>query len=328
MNTHATKESNRTMGDQIAALVAGKSTGMETILGASLLTILIIAAFFLVILCVGESREEGDDEYFHRYRKAPLFTLVVALALHFVSVHFVVANEGLLVVHTVAGVLIAIIGLPITLHAAYSKNYDGKTPKQDAFIVGATATVIILFGALVINLAAGLIAHTIESESQWDKTVTIQVDADGRKIEDAAPKTEIGSITVTTNETTGTMWYDGITWTEKDSNGNLVVRHSMLGDGDQRTLIKDDLNEGEAPYVEYFKDYRGKSTALDKGASMCISNSEYAWTLDKAVPRCDKGSEYAGGTVKSGNKRYSVIHIPHGSNGTLITMQSSGRERR
>lgn len=124
------------------------------------------------------------------------------------------------------------------------------------------------------------------------------------------------------------MWYDGITWTEKDSNGNLVVRHSMLGDGDQRTLIKDDLNEGEAPYVEYFKDYRGKSTALDKGAPMCISNSEYAWTLDKAVPRCDKGSEYAGGTVKSGNKRYSVIHIPHGSNGTLITMQSSGRERR
>lgn len=86
--------------------------------------------------------------------------------------------------------------------------------------------------------------------------------------------------------------------------------------------------EGEAPYVEYFKDYRGKSTALDKGAPMCISNSEYAWTLDKAVPRCDKVSEYAGGTVKSGNKRYSVIHIPHGSNGTLITMQSSGRERR
>lgn len=320
------------MGDQIAALVAGKSTGMDTILGGLLFTILFIAAFFLAILCIGESRKEGSDEYFDRYRKVPLFTFVTTLVIYFASPHFMVVNEGLLVVHTVAGVLVAIIGLPITLHAAYSKNYTSlrysETPKQDAFIVGATATVITLFGALVINLAAGLIANTIESESQWDKTVAIQVDADGRKIEGTASKTEISSITITTNETTGTMWYDGITWAEKDGNGNLVVRHSMLGDGDQRTLIKDDLNEGEAPYVEYFKDYRGKSAALDKGAPMCISNSEYAWTLDKAVPRCDKDSEYAGGTVKSGNKRYSVIHIPHGSNGALITMQSSGRERR
>ena len=102
----------------------------------------------------------------------------------------------------------------------------------------------------------------------------------------------------------------------------------MLGDGDQRTLIKDDLNEGETPYVEYFKDYKGKSAALDKGAPLCISNSEYAWTLDKAVPRCEKDSEYVEGTVKSGNKRYSVIHIPRGANDTLITMRSSGRERR
>lgn len=320
------------MGEQFAALVAGKSTGMDTILGALLFTILFITAFFLAILCIGESRKEGGDEYFDRYRKVPLFTFAATLVLYFASTHFVAVSEGLLVVHTVAGVLLAIIGLPITLHAAYSKNYTsvryGETPKQEAFIVGATATVITLFGALVINLAAGLIANAIESESQWDKTVTIQVDADGRKVENAAPKTEIGSITVTTNETTGTMWYDGITWTEKDNNGNLVVRHSMLGDGDRRTLIKDDLNEGETPYVEYFKDYKGKSAALDKGAPLCISGSEYAWTLDKAVPRCDKDSEYAGGTVKSGNKRYSVIHIPHGSNGTLITMQSSGRERR
>jgi hypothetical protein len=320
------------MGEQLAALVAGKSTGMDTIVGALLFTILIIAAFFLVILCVGESKKEGGDEYFDRYRKVPFFTFVATLVLYFASTHFVVVNEGLLVVHTIAGVLVVIIGLPVTLHAAYSKNYTsfryGETPKQEAFIVGATATVITLFGALVINLVAGLIANAIESESQWDKTVTIQVDADGRKIEDTAPKTEISSITITTNETTGTMWYDGITWTEKDGNGNLVVRHSMLGDGDQRTLIKDDLNEGEVPYVEYFKDYKGKSAALDNGAPMCISGSEYAWTLDKAVPRCEKDSEYADGTVKSGNKRYSVIHIPRGTNDTLITMRSSGRERR
>lgn len=139
---------------------------------------------------------------------------------------------------------------------------------------------------------------------------------------------KLPNTTITTNETTGTMWYDGITWTEKDGNGNLVVRRSMLGDGDQRTLIKDDLNEGETPYVEYFKDYKGKSAALDNGAPMCISGSEYAWTLDKAVPRCEKDSEYADGTVKSGNKRYSIIHIPRGSSGTVITTQSSGRERR
>lgn len=320
------------MGEQFAALVAGKHTSMDTINGMLLFVILIVAAFFFAILCIGEGKTEDGGEYFGKYRKAPPFILVAILVLYFASTHFVDTSNGLLAVHTVAGVLVAVIGLPITFYAAYSKNCTSwrrdETPNQVAFMTGATTTVILLAGALLLNVIAGAVADAVKRESQWDKTISIQVDADGRKVEDTAPKTEISSITITTNETTGTMWYDGITWTEKDGNGNLVVRRSMLGDGDRRTLIKDDLNEGETPYVEYFKDYRGKSVALDKGAPMCISGSEYAWTLDKAVPRCEKDSEYVDGTVKSGNKRYSVIHIPRGSSGTVITTQSSGRERR
>lgn len=320
------------MGEQFAALIAGKHTDMDTINGMLLFAILIVAAFFFAILCIGEGEKEDSGKYFGKYRKAPPFILVAILVLYFASTHFVDASNGLLAVHAVAGVLVAVIGLPITFYMAYSKNCESwrrdETPNQGAFMTGATTTVVLLAGALLLNVIAGVVADAVKRESQWGKTISVQVDADGRKVENTAPKTEISSITITTNETTGTMWYDGITWTEKDGNGNLVVRRSMLGDGDQRTLIKYDLNEGETPYVEYFKDYKGKSAALDKGAPLCISNSEYAWTLDKAVPRCEKDSEYVEGTVKSGNKRYSVIHIPRGANDTLITMRSSGRERR
>lgn len=59
------------MGEQFAALIAGKHTDMDTINGMLLFAILIVAAFFFVILCIGEGKKEDGGKYFGKYRKAP-----------------------------------------------------------------------------------------------------------------------------------------------------------------------------------------------------------------------------------------------------------------
>lgn len=152
-----------------------------------------------------------------------------------------------------------------------------------------------------------LIVQPTESPT-FDKTITIQSDYDGRRLDDNTPGTPVTNITVTQKVHQGATYM----WVERQPNGELITRTTNTR---QVTIIEDLPETDTEAKVTYTQQYLVDSAALAEGKPLCSAHG----TLSPPQGQKCEGGKVTAKPEKGYGEITATIHVPKGKAEQLIT---------
>ena len=142
----------------------------------------------------------------------------------------------------------------------------------------------------------------------FDKTITIQSDYDGRRLDDNTPGTPVTNITVTQKAHQGATYM----WVEHQPTGELTTRTSYT----RPVTIIEDLPETDTEArVTYTQQYLVDSAALAEGKPLCSAHG----TLSPPKGKTCEGGKVTAKPEKGYGEITATIHVPKGKAEQLIT---------
>lgn len=172
-----------------------------------------------------------------------------------------------------------------------------------AAIMVVTALVAILAGAVEPRTPP---APT--SEPTFDKTITIQSDYDGRRLDDNTPGIPVTNITITQKSSHAVTYL----WIEHQPTGELTTRTNNT----RPVTIVEDLPETDTEAkVTYTQQYLVDSAALAEGKPLCSAHG----TLSPPKGQTCEGGKVTAKPEKGYGEITATIHVPKGKAEQLIT---------
>lgn len=142
----------------------------------------------------------------------------------------------------------------------------------------------------------------------FDKTITIQSDYDGRRLDDNTPGIPVTNITVAQKVHQGATYM----WVEHQSNGELTTRTVAA----RPVTIIEDLPETDTEArVTYTQQYLVDSAALAEGKPLCSAHG----TLSPPQGQECEGGKVTAKPEKGYGEITATIHVPKGKAEQLIT---------
>ena len=152
-----------------------------------------------------------------------------------------------------------------------------------------------------------LIVQPTESPT-FDKTITVQSDYDGRRLDDNTPGIPVTNITVTQKVHQGATYM----WVERQPNGELITRTTNT----RPVTIIEDLPETDTEArVTYTQQYLVDSAALAEGKPLCSAHG----TLSPPKGQKCEGGKVTAKPEKGYGEITATIHVPKGKAEQLIT---------
>lgn len=145
-------------------------------------------------------------------------------------------------------------------------------------------------------------------EPTFDKTITVQSDYDGRRLDDNTPGIPVTNITVTQKVHQGATYM----WVEHQPNGELITRTTNT----RPVTIIEDLPETDTEArVTYTQNYLVDSAALAEGKPLCSAHG----TLSPPKGQTCEGGKVTAKPEKGYGEITATIHVPKGKAEQLIT---------
>lgn len=152
-----------------------------------------------------------------------------------------------------------------------------------------------------------LIVQPTESPT-FDKTITVQSDYDGRRLDDNTPGIPVTNITVAQKVHQGATYM----WVEHQPNGELTTRTVAA----RPVTIIEDLPETDTEArVTYTQQYLVDSAALAEGKPLCSAHG----TLSPPKGKTCEGGKVTAKPEKGYGEITATIHVPKGKAEQLIT---------
>lgn len=170
---------------------------------------------------------------------------------------------------------------------------------------------IMVVTALVAILAGAVEPRTPPAptpEPTFDKTITIQSDYDGRRLDDNTPGIPVTNITITQKAHQGATYM----WIEHQPTGELTTRTNNT----RPVTIVEDLPETDTEAkVTYTQQYLVDSAALAEGKPLCSAHG----TLSPPQGQTCEGGKVTAKPEKGYSEITATIHVPKGKAEQLIT---------
>lgn len=171
---------------------------------------------------------------------------------------------------------------------------------------------IMVVTALVATLAGAVEPRTPPTPAPgtptFDKTITIQSDYDGRRLDDNTPGIPVTNITITQKPHQGATYM----WVERQPNGELTTRTTNT----RPVTIIEDLPETDTEArVTYTQTYLVDSAALAEGKPLCSAHG----TLSPPKGQFCEGGKVTAKPEKGYGEITATIHVPKGKAEQLIT---------
>lgn len=171
---------------------------------------------------------------------------------------------------------------------------------------------IMVVTALVATLAGAVEPRTPPTPAPgtptFDKTITIQSDYDGRRLDDNTPGIPVTNITITQKPHQGATYM----WVERQPNGELTTRTTNT----RPVTIIEDLPETDTEArVTYTQKYLVDSAALAEGKPLCSAHG----TLSPPDGQFCEGGKVTAKPEKGYGEITTTIHVPKGKAAQLIT---------
>lgn len=171
---------------------------------------------------------------------------------------------------------------------------------------------IMVVTALVATLAGAVEPRTPPTPAPgtptFDKTITIQSDYDGRRLDDNTPGIPVTNITITQKAHQGAAYM----WVEHQPNGELTTRTTNT----RPVTIIEDLPETDTEArVTYTQKYLVDSAALAEGKPLCSAHG----TLSPPNGQFCEGGKVTAKPEKGYGEITATIHVPKGKAAQLIT---------
>lgn len=145
-------------------------------------------------------------------------------------------------------------------------------------------------------------------EPTFDKTITVQSDYDGRRLDDNTPGTPVTNITITQKAHQGATYM----WVEHQPTGELTTRTNNT----RPVTIVEDLPETDTEArVTYTQQYLVDSVALAEGKPLCSAHG----TLSPPKGKTCEGGKVTAKPEKGYGEITATIHVPKGKAEQLIT---------
>lgn len=142
----------------------------------------------------------------------------------------------------------------------------------------------------------------------FDKTITIQSDYDGRRLDDNTPGIPVTNITITQKPHQGATYM----WVEHQPGGELTTRTTNT----RPVTIIEDLPETDTEArVTYTQKYLVDSAALAEGKPLCSAHG----TLSPPDGQFCEGGKVTAKPEKGYGEITTTIHVPKGKAAQLIT---------
>ena len=153
-----------------------------------------------------------------------------------------------------------------------------------------------------------LVTGNSDTGVTFDKTITIQSDYDGRRLDDNTPGTPVTNITITQKEHQGATYM----WVEHQPGGELTTRTTNT----RPVTIIEDLPETDTEArVTYTQTYLVDSAALAEGKPLCSAHG----TLSPPDGQFCEGGKVTAKPEKGYGEITATIHVPKGKAEQLIT---------
>lgn len=165
--------------------------------------------------------------------------------------------------------------------------------------------------ALLATLAGAVEPRTPPAptpEPTFDKTITIQSDYDGRRLDDNTPGIPVTNITITQKSSHAVTYL----WIEHQPTGELTTRTNNT----RPVTIVEDLPETDTEAkVTYTQQYLVDSAALAEGKPLCSAHG----TLSPPKGQTCEGGKVTAKPEKGYGEITATIHVPKGKAEQLIT---------
>lgn len=170
----------------------------------------------------------------------------------------------------------------------------------------------VMVGTAIIATLAGVVPSTPRAPEPatptFDKTITIQSDYDGRRLDDNTPGTPVTNITITQKAHQGATYM----WVEHQPTGELTTRTNNT----RPVTIVEDLPETDTEAkVTYTQTYLVDSAALAEGKPLCSAHG----TLSPPKGQFCEGGKVTAKPEKGYGEITATIHVPKGKAEQLIT---------
>ena len=142
----------------------------------------------------------------------------------------------------------------------------------------------------------------------FDKTITVQSDYDGRRLDDNTPGIPVTNITITQKAHQGATYM----WVERQPNGELITRNTNTR---PVTIIEDLPEAATEARVTYTQKYLVDSAALAEGKPLCSAHG----TLSPPNGQFCEGGKVTAKPEKGYGEITATIHVPKGKAAQLIT---------
>lgn len=147
-----------------------------------------------------------------------------------------------------------------------------------------------------------------DSGATFDKTITIQSDYDGRRLDDNTPGIPVTNITINQKPHQGATYM----WVEHQPNGELTTRTTNT----RPVTIIEDLPETDTEArVTYTQNYLVDSAALAEGKPLCSAHG----TLSPPKGQFCEDGKVTAKPEKGYGEITATIHVPKGKAEQLIT---------
>lgn len=170
----------------------------------------------------------------------------------------------------------------------------------------------VMVGTAIIATLAGVVSSTPRAPEPatptFDKTITIQSDYDGRRLDDNTPGIPVTNITIAQKAHQGATYM----WVERQPNGELITRTTIA----RPVTIIEDLPEADTEAkVTYTQQYLVDSAALAEGKPLCSAHG----TLSPPQGQKCEGGKVTAKPEKGYGEITATIHVPKGKAEQLIT---------
>ena len=153
-----------------------------------------------------------------------------------------------------------------------------------------------------------LVTGNSDTAATFDKTITVQSDYDGRRLDDNTPGIPVTNITITQKPHQGATYM----WVEHQPNGELITRTTNT----RPVTIIEDLPETDTEAkVTYTQNYLVDSAALAEGKPLCSAHG----TLSPPDGQFCEGGKVTAKPEKGYGEITTTIHVPKGKAEQLIT---------
>jgi hypothetical protein len=286
---------------------------------ASMLTAFVFASFLYLVyifwlVCIrGDSGDEGCFDLTDFEAKVIGWVSFAVMLIWGVFLTLTVGSSKL----SAGFVLFGGMAFIVLLMAIGRERIVAKKPylvQQYRFRIAAIMVLTAIFAFIagtaptIPSPSPKLVTGNSDTGVTFDKTITVQSDYDGRRLDDNTPGIPVTNITISQKAHQGATYM----WVERQPNGELTTRTTNT----RPVTIIEDLPETDTEAkVTYTQNYLVDSAALAEGKPLCSAHG----TLSPPKGQFCEGGKVTAKPEKGYGEITATIHVPKGKAAQLIT---------